>query len=86
MTSNLTWRHTDGLVVEDLWVTPVGIASPQLPHIKEGLPVDEGHQPVEVVLFENTRAQELRTHWKRKQTLWGRFLKRLVTGTEGDRL
>lgn len=72
-TSGRIRLRTDGLVVEDLWVTTVGIASPQLPHIKEGLPVDEGHQAVEVVIFENTRAQELGTHWKQKQTFWGPF-------------
>lgn len=76
--------RTDGLVVEDLGVAPVGVASSQLPHVKEGLPVDEVHQSVEVVLLKNTRAQELRTHWRTKQTLWESPLKLLFVRRGGD--
>lgn len=62
--SDSGWLRTDGLVVENLGVAPVGVASSQLPHVKEGLPVDEVHQAVEVKLLKNTRAQDLRAHWK----------------------
>lgn len=66
MKYGLGWVRTDGLVVEDLGVAPVGIFSSQLPHVKERLPVNEVHQPVEVVPIKNPRAQELRTHWNTK--------------------
>lgn len=84
--SDSGWLRTDGLVVEDLGVAPVGVASSQLPHVKEGLPVDEVHQAVEVELLKNTRAQDLRAHWKTNQTLCDSPLKLRVIRTGGGRL
>lgn len=37
---------TNSLVVENLRVSSVGVFTPQLPHIKERLPVNEIHQTI----------------------------------------
>lgn len=44
---------TDGLVLEDLRESSVGVFPSQLPHVEERLPVDEVHQAAEVVALEH---------------------------------
>lgn len=53
---------TNCLVIEDFWVTSVGVSSSQLPHIKKRFPVNEVHQTVKVITIKHTCAQELRMH------------------------
>ena len=49
---------TDSGVVEDLGVASVGVLSPELPHVEEGLPVDEGQEDIEVEVVEDLGADE----------------------------
>lgn len=53
-------NDTYSLVVEDPWIASVRVFPPELPHIEERLPVDEVHQPVQIVTFKHTSAQKLR--------------------------
>ena len=37
---------TNILILEDLGVAPVGVLASELPHVKEGLPINVGDQPL----------------------------------------
>lgn len=60
--------HTNSFVIEDLGVSSVGVFPSKLPHIKEGFPVDEVQQTVQIVTIKHTSSQELRAHCNTKTT------------------
>lgn len=49
---------TYGFVVKYLGEASIRVLAPELPHVKERLPVDEVHQPLQVVVLEDPRPQE----------------------------
>lgn len=49
-------------VEEDLGVAAVRVLAAQLPHVEEGLPVDDVDQPLQVVVLQHPHAQKRRPH------------------------
>ena len=65
---------TDCLALEDLWEAPVGVFPPQLPRVKERLPVDVGHQAVDVIVVKHSCAQESWHDYERERTKFNNLM------------
>ena len=59
---------TNSLVLEDFGVAPVWVLSPQLPNVKEWLPVDVGNDLFQVVVAEIFDSEKGRSHWVKKKS------------------
>lgn len=58
---------THSFVVKDLGEASIRVLAPELPHVKERLPVDVVHQPLQVVVLEDPCPQERGLHCREKR-------------------